>query len=101
MTQILGRGGTSHNVYFAHLAFAPSLSLDTVDWIPDPPTLGSDLLVESRQLIAAIYSSVREHYWVVLHDALGVVRIRDVARKLVELGAADGAHRCGSRRGVG
>jgi hypothetical protein len=76
------RNGTqrklSHNIHSAHLAFPPSITLDAINWIPDPPTFSSNLFVECRQLITAINSSVREYHRIILDDALRVMRIRNV-----------------------
>jgi hypothetical protein len=90
-----------HNIHLAHFVFRPSISLNASDRVPDPPALCADLLVERLQPVASVDSSIGKHDRIVLDDALGVMRIGDIARKLVQLSAADRADGGGGRRRVG
>jgi hypothetical protein len=71
---------TLHNIHSAHVCLLPGVTLNASDWIPHPSRFRSHLFVESFQSVAAIYPSIGQHYRIILDNALGMMRVRDVAR---------------------
>jgi hypothetical protein len=68
------------NIHLPHLALSPRISLDASDRIAYPSTLGTHLLVEGFESVAAVDPAIWQHHRIVLHDTLGMVCIWDVAR---------------------
>jgi hypothetical protein len=87
-------------IHLPHLALPPGISLDASDRIPYPPALGAHFFVESFESVTAVDPAVWQYHRIILHDALGMVCVGNVARQFIQLGAADRTDGSGGRGSV-
>lgn len=80
----------SHNIYLPYLALRPLLPIEPTNRITYPPFLCPDLFIEYPQPLGAVDSSVRQCYWIIFDDTLGMQGIRHVSGKFIELRTAYG-----------